>query len=840
MTAKLDTASVSKDPSLFKTVDRDDLLVARAANPRTGLITPAATSISGSNREGYVGSTIDVTQSAQWALHNNQWVSVERHTNLGLIEESSQGRAGAQHQPLGAPSSIKSHPLVIAVHNDLPVTHHETKGSANLISSPTETLHQTIGRKAVGSHARDARSATDSVTRPYENAHVGITEGVTRQRLSSVPIPAQLTIVKNGATSHDSSVASGGRTSQAIDVGEHTTRPWQGGKRGKSCVDTDRLLAQCIEDGPYPATLARRQYLRSHGSAAREVRSSQHEDLQTNIVQHRGMRRVYRQPTPPWLGPRGPLTGPRDIAKINPYVSPGVGSNFRDPVYTRYHGGEIRSLQPILEASTRSFSQSRAYTTTHTDTTTAAPRRQSKSLEAEAQTAHGQYPATVTASSLRLDASSEQDAPTTQLHAASDRPSMPSRKMGMLPVPTVAENSCPVQGGSSTTVIDTGSKCRAVSNRVLLEQIDLPNVGHSPMSRRDSSAQLPVPAVQLVRAATAANDHSRCCGKCCRDHDCHDGCLGHIERSKVDTKAIPGSDQASISSLENSIKNLHEFNAQKASKIAKLRAIFTPSPRDELVLTPFDMLDEPPASLKQSLREKEELFAQTILARRAAEQAKKIDPNVSSSGALNAAKIVMDAYGCPETRPKGPRIEEKRRAVKKTGAVAGGASPTMLAPPRHTANASKRVMSRHEDTTVRAVEELVESQDPGVSTKKRFSFSSTLSDVYAVRLLLLRERYPILNETASVLLDKILGMSSVMFTTTSTLMTIVFDYSRTGILQLPGGVTGTALIAGCGQSILYLMICAGVMASILRLLGVVVAVLRIILLPVKIVAWIIG
>lgn len=846
MMRKADSGTISRNRTLFKTVDRDDTLVARAANPRTGLITPAATSVSSSTKEGYLGPAVDVSQSAQWTLHNNQWISVERGTNLDAIEKVGYEKIGTD-KPLHATNSGFDNQVV---------PQQVTTGSAFVAA--LRLAHQTVRRKAVGSPARAVPDRSRS-----NDAGLGFRSTAAEHRISSAAIVSQHSETKHGGLPHGLAVISESQTAQADHFNRQIARLRHGAKRDMSQFGTDHLLPQRMEDGPYPATSVMGRSLRLHGSATLDARGrGQHRTggIQVSPAQHRGVRRIYRQPTPPWMKPKGTLIGPRNITNDGTPQRLHGYSEGRSPAYGQYSEGEARTTQPRRGSPVRSFSQPYVHMCTNLDSANSVPARQiqARLLESDAWTTESHEPLPTntlehahTMPDLYLNSNQEHSV-ATQDAVPLSRPTMPSRKMGMVPVPTVTENPGFEQRQTESDVIDTGHNYTAVCSGALLEQIDLPNVQHHAIRRRGSSVQLPVPAFQLVRAAATAHGHDKCCPRCCRDHGCHDGCLGHVRKTNdsidvndSNSKAVAGSDHASISSLENSIKSLHEFNARKASKMAKIRAMFVPSARDEPVLTPFDMLDEPRAPLKDTLREPTESPPQTILARRAAEEAKSATPKVTSPGALNAARTVMDAPASPKPRPSGPRIEKGAVKVKEFRDKTDHDETIVSAALRHTANAGKRMITRHEDVVLEGGESSTKSQDRTVtsqspSTRKRFSFSSTISDLYPVRLLLLRERYSVLNETASLLLDKTLAMLSVMFTTTSTLATIALDYNRTRVLQLPKDVTGTELAAGCLKSALYLMVCAGMMTGILRLLAFFIAVLRIILLPLKVVAWIIG
>jgi len=100
--------------------------------------------------------------------------------------------------------------------------------------------------------------------------------------------------------------------------------------------------------------------------------------------------------------------------------------------------------------------------------------------------------------------------------------------------------------------------------------------------------------------------------------------------------------------------------------------------------------------------------------------------------------------------------------------------------------------------------------------------------------------HPLLFGYAQGLLLGLKRMILVVLDTTALIISVVFEYKREGLFVIPKGTSSSELLGNCLRSILYLMIVACIYAMVVKVLRTVLVVVRILLLPVRICAWIIG
>jgi len=83
-------------------------------------------------------------------------------------------------------------------------------------------------------------------------------------------------------------------------------------------------------------------------------------------------------------------------------------------------------------------------------------------------------------------------------------------------------------------------------------------------------------------------------------------------------------------------------------------------------------------------------------------------------------------------------------------------------------------------------------------------------------------------------------MVIVIVDTASVISAMLFEYNRTGAFAVPSGSSASEVFGNCLRSILYLMITTCIYALVVKILRTALVILRLVLLPVRICAWVLG
>jgi len=345
-----------------------------------------------------------------------------------------------------------------------------------------------------------------------------------------------------------------------------------------------------------------------------------------------------------------------------------------------------------------------------------------------------------------------------------------------------------------------------------------------------------------AREETDMRDHSLCCPNCCVQFDCHEGCLGHpnlaasIADSETSSLVSMGIFDASFETSLNAVnKVLLEPPKTPYSKLNKIRTAFVGGPRSKpnsptKTCTKHDLM-------KRTMRES------PTLQDTSREQIKR-PREPGPKQAVTAAMRAMDV-GSPlaeKVIAKGKSGQKARAAMSARFAIRQGKQPL----PCNEANEGRRVSEKAEACLEQVASSsektlfdapIVEVQDSG--TISMLSRMSSLIQRPISRWSYVDD-HPALSSYAQVAVTRFKEMSIVVLRASSTLSTMAFEYKRTGIVAIPDSTSASELLGDCLRGILYLMLAACVYAMVFKVLRVVLVVLRIVLFPVKVCAWIIG
>lgn len=352
-------------------------------------------------------------------------------------------------------------------------------------------------------------------------------------------------------------------------------------------------------------------------------------------------------------------------------------------------------------------------------------------------------------------------------------------------------------------------------------------------------------AIPEARAWEEADmrDHSICCPECCVQYDCHEGCLGHPSPAA----SVADSETSSLismgvfdASFETSVKAVNQVLLEPPknhdSKLAWLRTAFVGGPRSK-----------PSSPTRTST--KQDLMKRTMrksptpqdTSRQHIKKPREPDPKQAITAAVQAMDVGGSSNGKVDARVKSGR---KTEATPIDRPATRQRKKTQLG---HEANEGRRVSGkadvRSEQVTSSSEETLVDP--PAVEDQDDTDRVSVLSRVSSlIRRPAFRwgyvEDHPVLFGYAQATTMHLKEWSAVVLSTFATLSTMAFEYKRTGTLAIPGSTCASELLGNCVRSILYLMIAACVYAAVVKVMRVVLIVLRIVLFPVKVCAWIIG
>jgi len=886
-----DEKGVVRRTSILRPVNREDCLVARGANPRTGLITPEANSVADSLDFGKRFTKNRQDSSAQWRLDGDQWVS-------SMV---------AQTQPAARPTPSKPQvrPLERVAEEYLSPVHAQSRPRRDFSPLTESNLHQLASEQRPMPSAAQAQAASPtppgickvrrkpvgSPSQRTPEAHIG--RAADRQ-------PSNETVVRTPL--HDRHNTSKGGVFTYFhpeDVGGHlgtnvrpqpthaspvessflglpvklrsmTARPIRGFTAGNRNLDQ---LQQSLRtsSGPYPLPASKQQ-----STPIREYRElystglpyrKQHELMETSRDEERlyrqrvpkaylpdtaisfdrtrrmQQRRDYREhPRPPrsMLGPRAQnhahlmVEDPPDQAiqeDLNPYQKSNIMCMSTDTSTSsfRNEAGKDLTVHPVDVVSSQTMLQHRSATkcpvrANVTDTMSGHSVGQStrETFAGDSLPAERRPPMGPRSQEVRNVSKPAEGATST---ASEHRSNMTGTKVDQSDEDEKSEDSKTSNGNESPILAEPGAVSNDGDELVLLDPLDV------------STAR---PA---QREETDLRDHSICCPECCIQFDCHEGCLGHpspaisLAESETSSLASMGVFDASFETSVQAVnKVLLEPSKNTSSKLAKVKTAFVrgPRPRPSSPTKSFTGQDLMRRTMRKSPAPRE-------VGQKSVGGSRKPDTRLAVTAAVRA----MDANDNsteevtnrerPESIPHGvPAYKADLKSRKKRQAA-------------HEANEGRRVSGKAEvlsDRTVSGPREAADEvlPEPHSQGDDNMSMLSRMSSL--VRRPKLRwscmDKHPKLLSHTQGLLSRLKEMVFVVLDTTSLISVMVLEYKREGRLVVPKGVSTSELFGDIVRSMLYLMIAACIYAWVVRVLRAVLVVVRVLLIPVRICAWVIG
>ena len=198
--------------SMIRNVSRDDYLLARGANPRTGIITPGTHSASSSFDETGILRARDIAPPAKWRQRGDEWISLEFGQPTPAPTPPA-GQASYASQRLRTPQrfasdehvpEVRSSPASrgqtipnasaqtpIATPTGVPGTYPQTPSDANKVAFATNAAaNHSIPRKPIGSPSSrglDQQYSAGNVAAANANPAVKDSHPVSSARSSSAP-----------------------------------------------------------------------------------------------------------------------------------------------------------------------------------------------------------------------------------------------------------------------------------------------------------------------------------------------------------------------------------------------------------------------------------------------------------------------------------------------------------------------------------------------------------------------------------------------------------------------------------------------------------------------------
>ena len=391
---------------------------------------------------------------------------------------------------------------------------------------------------------------------------------------------------------------------------------------------------------------------------------------------------------------------------------------------------------------------------------------------------------------------------------------------------------------------------------------------------RQESRDAPIPILDDEK------DHSACCPQCCREQDCHDGCLGHLSPSPSPVKRVRSTERLlnfrkdSITSLEGQPLTPLSERVKKLGvvKSALKKSLRTPSPTkssrlpflssrindvDEVEMM-FSELSSGPASPGTfwggSPRSSSTTAAQVAINR----LSRSNSTGSASVGATAAAKTAITMHPLDGNRKPAVLVKRRRGSNKN---IANPERDTRKVTP----NEGRRVTS-HQDQVEGLNDSTNDSTSPRSTRSRRISntsittlevpmpkITSVTSGVSAVCEIALvpfeasrmwLRNHPTVSNGGWDVINRGLQMLSVVVCTTEACWRIVFVYSKTGKLRLPKIVETSTRDTDDGKELKTVQVVqmtpAGFMWDCVRSAAYVLILLALLVLVVRIVRWALG
>lgn len=840
-----DLDGVARRRSIMRTVNKDDCLRGRGANPRTGMVTPDVYSLAGSS--DYVAEQREQTKlpSAQWKLRDNQWISEIQDEDKGihLPEQDIHQATEAQAQPLTS-NNLRTFSNSVL----------EDRSTHRLLSPSTEAILNVrkIRRKPIGGPSKASNVSNEPYTQrsvsedtvihtpPIEKILQNNTEtfcffspdDVERVRRRNKPtvypnhlhdrLPFLGQLAKPRTMNHTQGFASG--TAKSLRL-EKCLRMNGGPYPSPASVPQSMTERPRTENPRAFLPAAPRAYLSDLATTGIQSQEQTLRPAHHATHQNRSLRRQESIVTATRNVMANDLSAREKEAKSGTSWSPETSLNTTTLTYReQINSHDIRQMQEDQSSSKRCTSPKGDLDIpnghlkgplgppeSHTDLghiTSTAKRRPALGTRTNATIG--------TSKDLELTRTAQQS-PLSLTGMSNTKGEEVAEVTVRAPAADAVKTDLPYRTGSDTS-IDLSS---VASSNALSPELDL-------------------------------HDHSTCCPKCCVEFNCHAGCLGHSPQGEVDKSETSSLPSVGIfdASFETSVKAINEVlltpQDKRGSALAKLRQAFTESIwHVNSSLTRESAKQKP---LKRTLRRPSPVRGQPIIS----DPVRKTKtPRVTDvKQAKVAAAKAMGANSTANRRlPQGPQPAKSKDSwtrLRKASTIIDSHTS------KNEANECRKVSAATFTTQLDTIkdnghekdEDIIESDVDDVAAKSARAESVigkiealVLSGSISNPLLACR---PTMLEHGPALFGKWKEITMITLDTMTILLCIIYDYKRTGRLVIPGDVSLTELMGNCLRALLHLMIAACIYALLVEISRVALCVLRILLLPVRLCAWVVG
>ena len=333
-------------------------------------------------------------------------------------------------------------------------------------------------------------------------------------------------------------------------------------------------------------------------------------------------------------------------------------------------------------------------------------------------------------------------------------------------------------------------------------------------------------------------DHNACCATCCKEYDCHEGCLSHPSPSASPSRPSR-SGSGPLSSRTNSSASSSDAQPPtpkaRGTKLDFVRSAFkrsvdrSPSPEKQPDRGPTTFTDHgaPPST-----------GSKTTLV----ELATPISPATFwggegagvTAGALEAAKAAIEKQN-EQSHLSSARPRRSKRADSDTSLRSAfpALTPSALRP------RSKKTAHLNGKPTVHVTTPTGTRLVPSARPKSRNASGASVATIdipmpglgsislgaiwemalvpYDASKMWLRN-HPSVMTIGWTLLERVWEMGQIMTGTGFKLWSVVFIYSKTGRLKLKRGDTAGGFVADCARSALYLLMCVAIGVVVARVL----------------------
>ncbi|KAK5075378.1 hypothetical protein LTS08_001553 [Lithohypha guttulata] len=874
----------------MRTVDKDDCLMVRGANPRTGLITPDAVSIVGSLDSGTGRVKHDKGPSAQWKMEGDQWVSI---VQAGKMDKSSRPQTA-----MGASGNDNTRPPIAGRQRACrrqfsPLTEEnletlstiqESSSSGTQTALPPTNMAPNVSkirRKPVGSPRQ-----LDHNLSAHSHARNPSDQTVVRSPISEKK--AQFSYFSPDDIGREFASRKGHRTNVmeneddsflGVPVRSQCPRPLRPRGFTNTKVHLEQLQRSLrTSSGPFPSQPSRMHPTSYHGTTQplrpnrppmsrtpfggvyleegnlHPLRAAR--ALLPDVAVGPGRMRFYAQGRDYQNGQtiqKSSSSSALDQQPITSYHHRRAGTNSHFPIHEfdthlRNAGNHFpMSREQVEKMSPHSIARTRNGTLSK-QTIQDTKFRESGHTNRKESNANAKD--TRIDSSVRRPVS--QNPPKMECHGEDTR-QISKAKVGS----TIMESANP---SSQTGIRENLSESEDGSAESAREDASTPATSISGSTKATTTKNA---ALQLTRTSQVPSraqdgidlrDHSICCPECCVVLDCHEGCLGHpspsgsaAESETSSLKSMGVFDANFETSVKAVNKALLESRETRDSRLAKLRNAIvenfwhepnaqqrTPDKQEPLKRT----LRESPPHQKEATKQEKVNRPTTVPGPRSFDR--------RQAKAAAAVAVKAEVHDKKSTKPQSPipRGLRKNHSVRKTKEE----SIVVKLDATEPLDVQDIAEDEKDDPVPTYIDEPALSSVGAENTATPTRESDTISVLSRVNSLIRYNSFRISRSDMSAHLLHYLLMATiyvkemlvVVLDTITTLSSVMYEYKRTGTIVLPQSTNLSELAGNCLRSILYLMIAACVYALVARIARVVLVLLRIVALPLKLCVWVIG